>query len=120
MNSIVTASTRDNKKLEAIINDGYNAVNTELLIENCLNYDYIFNTAPTPILNEEFFKNCKNDVFIEDLATDSGIDIESAKKLKINADVYSGLPGKYSPKTSGRLIANEIEAQLRNEKENDI
>ena len=77
-------------------------------MKNCGEFDYIFNTAPYPLLSREFFKACKKSVFIEDLATDSGIDLAAAHEYNINAAVYGGLPGKHSPKTSAKFIAEEI------------
>ena len=104
----VTATSRNNGVLSAIKADNITPENTELVPLIAGKFDYIFNTAPYPILNRTFFKNCKKTVFVEDLATNSGVDLASAKEHGINAGIYSGLPGKHSPQTAAKYIADEI------------
>ncbi len=108
LGSVVTATSRHDGVLAVIEADGFNAVNTLKTTEICGEFDYIFNTAPSPILNKKFLNACKSSVFIEDLATDSGIDLSSARELNVNAAVYSGLPGKHSPVSAAKSIAKEI------------
>ncbi len=114
LGSDVTATSRNSGVLAVIEADGLTAINTNKAIEICGNYDYIFNTAPSPILNRDFFKTLKPTVFVEDLATDSGIDLASAHEFKINAAVYGGLPGKHSPVKAAQFIAQEILLYMEN------
>ncbi len=104
----VTATSRSSGTLAAIEADGYNALKTEHCTDKVTEFDLIFNTAPSPIMNREFFKNCKSHAFVEDLATDSGVDLAAANEYHINAAVYGGLPGKHSPVSAASFIANEI------------
>ncbi len=106
--SIVTATSRDEGTRAVIESDGLIAMDTNLVRENCGIFDYIFNTVPYPIMDDSFFSNCKSKVFIEDLATDSGADLNAAKKRSVSAAIYSGLPGKSSPVTAAKYIAEEI------------
>ena len=108
LGSEVTATSRNTGVMALIEADGYNSINTLKSFEICGEYDYVFNTVPSPILNKEFFKACKSSVFIEDLATDSGVDLSSAHEFCSNAAVYSGLPGKHSPVSAAKAIAKEI------------
>lgn len=114
MGSEVTATSRNDGVLAVIEADGIIPQKTEKLTQICGGFDYIFNTAPTPLLNRNFFKNCKTTAFVEDLATDSGIDLAAAHEFNINAAVYGGLPGKHSPVSAARFIAEELLLYLEN------
>ncbi|MBO5745827.1 MAG: hypothetical protein J6Q76_02325 [Clostridia bacterium] len=115
----VTATSRNIGVLATINADNLKSENTNRASLIAGEFDYIFNTAPFPILNRTFFKNCKKTAFVEDLATNSGIDMASAKEYEINAGIYSGLPGKHSPKKAAKYIADEIIYYLKGGKNND-
>lgn len=104
----VTATTRKDHVKACILAEGITPESTENVAEICGEFDLIFNTVPYPLLDQKLFKSCKKTVFVEDLATDSGIDLAAAHEYNINAAVYGGLPGKHSPKTSAKFIAEEI------------
>ena len=108
MGANVSISSRFEKTLNKIEADGYNAINTNECTFNLKNKHIIFNTAPSPILNENFFKNCNKNTLVLDLATDAGTDFEAAIKYEINAKLCPGLPGKFSPETAAKFIADEI------------
>ena len=108
LGSNVTATSRNRDCLAVIESDGYKSLSTNKCKDFNFKYDYIFNTVPFPIMDDEFFKNCNKDVFIEDLATDSGTDFNSAKANLINAMLCSSLPGRFSPKKAGFFITEEI------------
>ncbi len=104
----VIATTRKDHVMACISADGIVPEDTKNVAEICGKFDFIFNTVPFPLLDRKFFENCKKTAFVEDLATDSGIDLAAAHEFNINAAVYGGLPGKHSPKTSAKFIAEEI------------
>ena len=108
LGSEVTATSRNEETLVNIEIDGITPLKTDEILDFVSNFDFIFNTIPAPILNSDFFANCKPTVFVEDLATNSGVSLNEAKKFGINADIYGGLPGKYSPITAAEFITNEI------------
>ncbi len=114
LGSDVTATSRNSGVLAQINADGLTAVNTNKAVEICGDYDLIFNTAPSPILDRNFFESVKPTAFIEDLATDSGIDLAAAHEFNINAAVYGGLPGKHSPVSAAEFIAEEILLYIEN------
>ena len=109
----VTATSRSEDKLALITTDGITALKTEEIEQSLDKYDYIFNTVPAPVMNDVFFSKVKKYVFIADLATNAGTDFLSAEQLKINAESYPGLPGKYFPKTAGYFVGEEIYDFLR-------
>lgn len=114
LGAAVTATSRDKATLARIKANGCSAINTNDLKSHIADFDYIFNTAPSPLLDSFFFSHCKKDAFVCDLATDSGIDLAAASKHGINAAVYSGLPGKSSPKTAAVFITEVILENLNN------
>lgn len=73
-------------------------------------YRILFNTVPSPILDGEQCANCRKDCIKIELASQTGI---------AAADVITarGLPGKYAPESSGRLIAQSILRLLAQEEE---
>ncbi len=104
----VTATSRNSGTLATISADGFIPMDTAETRTKCKYFDYIFNTAPYPVMDSLFFTNCKKGAFIEDLATDAGTDFAAAKRFGINAGLYSGLPGKHSPVTAAYFITEEI------------
>ena len=84
---------------------GYNAIDIKNLKEYLNKFDFIFNTIPHIILNEECLKIVNKDCCIIDLASKpGGIDFEAAKKLEIKTEWALALPGKVAPKTSAKYI----------------
>ncbi len=112
LGSKVTATSRNEGTLATIEADGIVALKTDKCFSACLNADYIFNTVPSPILDTSFFDKCSPDLMFLDLASNSGIDLSNAKLRNIKCDVFGGLPGKYSSKTAGIYVAEEIMKHL--------
>lgn len=79
------------------------------IILNLPDYDCIVNTAPAQIFTERHFAGMKDGGIFMELAT---LQPEPSRKLcdKFGLKYISGggLPGKYSPKTAGEYIAQEI------------
>lgn len=72
-------------------------------------FDIIFNTVPTLVIKEDTIKNLKKRCLLLDLASKpGGIDFASADACGIKHLHALGLPGKYSPETSGEIIAGII------------
>lgn len=72
-------------------------------------YDYIFNTIPHMILKEEILRKISKDTCIIDVAsTPGGMDHQLAKDLGICAKLCKSLPGIYSPKSSGIMLAKKV------------
>lgn len=72
-------------------------------------FEYVFNTVPAKVLNDKQLSDMESGVVIIDLASaPGGVDYDYCAKHNICAKLCSGLPGKYSPKTSGIILAEEI------------
>jgi dipicolinate synthase subunit A len=79
--------------------------NTAALAE----YDLIFNTIPSMVLNEERLGKLNKHALIIDLASKpGGVDFAAAKRLGIKTEWALSVPGKVAPVTSGCVIAQTI------------
>lgn len=106
MGAEVTAAMRSNKDFAWAYTQGIKSVNIN---EFKTDYDIIFNTAPAMIFNKKILEKIPHYTLIIDLASEpGGIDKAYAKKLGINSIQALGLPGKYFPKTAGKIIKTVI------------
>lgn len=72
-------------------------------------FDLIYNTVPTLVVNASTVACMNPNTVYIDLATaPGGIDFEAAKQHGIKAVQAWGLPGKVSPKSAGRIVAETI------------
>lgn len=103
----VTVSARsksDQCMLKAL---GHEGVDTTRIAEHLLQYDIIINTAPASVLTEADLEGC--DPCLK-------IDLASIKGIAGDDVVWArGLPGKYAPERSGKLIAETFLRILREE-----
>jgi len=75
---------------------------------------YIFNTIPALVLDQECLKLVSEDVVIIDIASaPGGIDYEYALNHGINAKLCLGIPGKVAPRASADILVTEIEALIK-------
>lgn len=76
----------------------------------CLpSFDYLFNTVPAMVLDEKALRALKPSAVIIDIATaPGGVDLKAAETIGIDAALYPGLPGKYSPYSSAKAIVEEV------------
>ena len=88
---------------------GLNTLYLHNLIMEIGKYDYIFNTIPILILNEEIIKKINPDAIILDIASNpGGVDKNAASQYGIIVKHVLGIPGKYAPKSSGEEMAKEL------------
>ncbi|GAB6098833.1 dipicolinate synthase subunit DpsA [Halanaerocella petrolearia] len=86
------------------------------LISEISKADFIFNTAPALVLDEEVLKEVKQETLIIDLASaPGGTDFDVAQKLGIQAELALGLPGKVAPDSAGQILGNVIPRLLSQE-----
>ena len=86
------------------IRDGKNSL--EKLSEG---YDVIFNTVPAWVIDESVVAKFSRDAVIIDLASaPGGIDLCAAKEHGLTIHSVQSLPGKYSPKTAGEIVAKTV------------
>lgn len=70
---------------------------------------FLFNTAPSAVWTEGLLEGVPQEVCILELASmPGGIDRDAADRLGIHINVLPGLPGRFAPCTSGRLLGEEI------------
>lgn len=72
-------------------------------------YSYVFNTVPARMLGEKELARLPLDVCIIDIASNpGGTDFAWCEEHGVKAKLCLGLPGKYSPKTSGEILARAV------------
>lgn len=111
----IYCEARNNKDLAFINAMGYNEVNISKLEEALPNMDYIFNTVPVKLLNENMLKLVKKEAVIIDLASNpGGVDFQKARELELNVVWALALPGKIAPKTAAIYLKDTIDNLLYN------
>lgn len=69
-------------------------------------YSFVFNTVPHPVFNDLELKVLSKSTILIDLASfPGGVDKHLASVLGVKLIEARGLPGKYSPKSAGKIIA---------------
>lgn len=83
-------------------------------LRNKSNYSFVFNTVPHPVFNDAELLALGNDTVVIDLASfPGGVDKHIASVRGVKLVEARGLPGKYSPKTAGRIIADTVDKMIR-------
>ena len=115
MDSNVCVSARRAEHFEYIIADGNKPLNTKE-INTLNNYDLVFNTVPSLLIDKKVLENTDTDPLIIDLASiPGGVDFDTAKSMNITAVHALSLPGKCSPKSAGEITAHTILNILKEE-----
>lgn len=88
---------------------GYNYSSISSLGDKMSEFDIVFNTVPTLILDFDLLAKMKNGVLIIDLASKpGGVDFGEARRRGIKVIWALSLPGKVAPDTAGDIICNTI------------
>ncbi len=78
--------------------------------------DVIFNTVPVCLFGREELANFdENTLYIELASAPYGIDTKEATRRKIRIIMAQSLPGKYSPITAGKILAETVVRILQKE-----
>lgn len=101
--TVYARKPEDRAMLQAL---GYHSITREALTGRLPDFDCIVNTAPAGILTTEEAARLRPDCFKMDLASTLSIPGEGVLHAK-------GLPGKYKPEASGKLIAKTILHHLK-------
>ena len=89
----------------------YDFIYLDALPERIKDFRLVLNTVPALILNEKLFAEMDGDTVIVDIASAPfGEEESTAKAFSIKLIRALSLPGKYSPRQSGALIAERIES----------
>ena len=109
LSAAVTVSVRrpaDEGLVEAL---GLTSERTGRYLHGLSQYDFIFNTVPSPILDRAQLGQLSADCTLIDLSSPPyGIAPELCRALGRKCIYASGLPGKCAPKTAGILYARQI------------
>ena len=112
----VTVASRSEKNRCAARKYGMQAVDNADLTEVLPEMDIVFSTPPSPVLDEKQLGCTKRDVRIIDLASAPyGVDLDAARKLNRKAWREPGLPGRYCPRSSARVLAEGVLALMKEE-----
>ncbi len=71
-------------------------------------YDVVVNTVPSPIVSDKELMSMQKDCVYIDLASRAAINLDYAKHLGIDADVYPALPAKTCPVSAAKAMFDYI------------
>lgn len=109
MGANVSVEARKYADLAMIEGHGCNALSLNELGHHIHEFDIIFNTIPSMILNKPLLEKVREDTLIIDLASrPGGVDFNAAADLGIRVIWALSLPGKVAPITSGAIIKDTI------------
>lgn len=105
----VSISTRDTMAKARAKAYGYQLLNTP----SYSHFDILFNTAPALVIDPTVIDQLKPDSIIIDIASKpGGTDFNYCAQKGITAKLCSGIPGKYSPKTSAQILFDQIQEKI--------
>lgn len=114
LSSHITIAARSNTQLAESFTSSFNSLPLSELESAIEQYDFIFNTIPSLILTKSILDKTKSSVVIIDIASHpGGVDFSYAKEINRYAELYLGIPGKVSPKSSAAFLNNYLLNQLR-------
>ncbi len=114
---VTVAARRKNALVEAYTNC-IEGIELNTIKSKIKNFNYIFNTIPSIILDEKLLLFLSPETTIIDIASSpGGVDYEAAKNLNLNAHLCLGIPGKTSPKSSAQILADAILPILKERKD---
>ena len=91
---------------EKAVQDGYTVLIWQGFIKKLGTYDYIFNTVPALVLPASALGFVRKGSLLMELASaPGGIDMKAALEMGLNVIQASGLPGKFSPVSAGKILA---------------
>lgn len=105
----VTVSARKCSDFAWIEANNYNVADSRNLEGKIKDFQIIFNTVPSMILDKSLLAEIPKNTLIIDLASKpGGVNFELAKELGLKVIWALSLPGKVAPVTSGEIIKNTI------------
>ena len=110
----ITICARSPEQRALAESSGANAIGFNNI--NCKKYRFIFNTVPHAVFNEKELKTIDKYSLLIDLASfPGGVDKHFAEHYKVKTITARGLPGKYSPKSAGKTVADTINKMIKEE-----
>ena len=104
----VTVAERNKSKRDDVLFHGMDVCNM-FERDDYSEYDFVINTVPARVLGRrEIDKLGKNAVIIDIASVPGGTDFVYCREVDKVAIHSLGLPGKYSPKTSGEILGHAV------------
>lgn len=105
----LSVEARSLSDLAYIESYGYRPIPLRDLTSFIGEYDFIFNTIPSMILDQKKLMKVKKGCLLIELASKpGGIDLEIAKRLALKVIDGQSLPGKVAPETAAKIIFDTI------------
>lgn len=106
----VNVSTRDSVAKARAKSYGYQLLEDDSYSK----FNIIFNTAPAMVVTAPIIDQLQSDAVIIDIASSpGGTDFNYCIEKGIVAKHCPGIPGKYSPKTSAKILFEQIQEKLK-------
>lgn len=102
-------TARNKEQLAVAHSNLLGTVMLNVLQDSIDKYDFIFNTIPALVLTKDLIKKTKPSVIIIDISSNpGGVDFAYAKEINRHTNLYLGIPGKISPKSSGTFLNQHL------------
>jgi dipicolinate synthase subunit A len=112
MGAKVTVLARSRQVRSRAKSDGHDAVDFSYGPEEMYGAYSIVNTVPAPVLTKTMIAEMQRDAIIYDIASlPGGTDLAAAEKYHIPVIQALGLPGRYTTKSSAKILADAIQRQ---------
>ena len=109
----VTVVARSPKDRAWAWSEGLSAFGYEALPTLAGRADILFNTVPATVIDRKTLYALPDNVPVIELASlPGGVDLRAADEEGVRVVTALGLPGKYSPKTAGKIIADCVKEAL--------
>lgn len=109
----VTACDRDQERLALAQILGCACLQASPPAPILSSFDFIFNTIPAPVLDSSLLSRVKPGAVIIDIASaPGGTDFAACSRLGIPARLCPGLPGRYSPASSAKILYQAVISHL--------
>lgn len=110
MGAKVTVLARSTEARKQARREGYEAADFSYAPEEAYGARTIVNTVPALVIREPFLREMHRDAVIIDIASrPGGTDLMAAEAYGIKVVAALGLPGKYTTKSSAKVLADTIE-----------
>ncbi len=114
--TILARSVHDRKQAKA---DGHNAVDFSYGPEEMYGTRTLINTVPACVVTKNILAEMHRDAIVIDIASaPGGTDLQAADKYQIPVISALGLPGKYTQKSSAKILAEAVRRQTP--RKNDV
>ncbi len=105
----VTIAIRRKELIPLLEAKGYHCILIDTLSEKIGNFRFLFNTAPSLILDALLLGKVQKDSVIIDIASNpGGIDKEAAMRCHLATSHFLGIPGKIAPKSSAHKLTEIV------------